>query len=436
MKRYLVPIFLIVFCAISWFSTIKSYKTGSQEFGVLLSKATTAYEKKIYTDAEEYYKRALQKKPKDREALIGLAETYFHLEKYDDAEDTCEKILEDNPRDTEATVLEAKSLMCGGKYSKTVKILSSVEQTEEVKGMILEAKSKYTLKYFKVNFPKNIDVCAPPTLHLSVLEENENTVAYTSKGTRYVHGNLSCLGPVSEDGELFPAVEDNVWCYVDKDGKRKLVPDKEYEFLGPFSSGFAVAKRDGKFGYIDKDFNELAFGFENAYNFKDGYAVIKENGKIKIIDSEFSTVKETNYTGVLADEYGYTNHFGFSVFINDKAYFLSTSLGERISNYSADYIGLPSEEGAPIEYKQGDKYGFINSKTGKVLIEPTYDEAKSFSMGLAPIKAEGKWGFIDESGEEIVSPMFKFATTLSKDGSAWIKNEAGYALLTFKFLSE
>lgn len=444
MKRYLLVVFLVGFCAVSWIFTIKTYSSGSKEFDDLMAAARVSYDKKIYDEAEENYKKALQNRPKSQEALFGLAETYFSMEKYENAVTTCERILEENSENEKAAILEAKSLISGGKYSKSINILSKVEQTDEVKHMILDAKGKYTLRYYKVVFPKNIDVCAPPGLHLSVLQENEKAVAYTSKGTKYAHGEVTYLGPISEDGELFPAVQDGVWCYVDKDGSRKLVPDKEYEFLGPFSSGFAVAKRDGVFGFIDMSFNEHSFGLENAYNFVGDTAIIKENGVIKIVDKEFSIVKETDYTGVVADEYGYTNHLGISVFIKNDLYYLCDSSGESIGGFSADYIGLPAEAnsdnkksgGFLVEYKSEDKFGFVNSKNGKIVIKPKYDDAKAFSQGLAPIKVGEKWGFIDEKGTEIVTPTFNFATTVSERGSAWIKNEAGYALLTFYYLSE
>jgi len=436
LKRYIVPLILVVFCVFSWVYTLKTYTSGSEEYKSLVAAAQVAYEKKIYSEAEEKYKKALNKKPKSIEALYGLAETYFSMEKYDAAASTCEKILEQDSSEEKASLLEAKSMLCGGKYSKTVDILSKMEQTDEIIAMIKEAKGKYTLKYFKVSLPKNFDVCAPPTLHLSIIEENEKTVAYTSKGVKYAHGELTYLGPVSDDGELFPAVQDGVWCYVDKDGNRKLVPDKEYDFLGPFSSGFAVAKRDDVFGYIDTSFNEYEFGYENAYNFKDNLAVVKKKGKISIIGKDFSVIKELDYDGILADEYGYTNHFGVSVFIRENTYYLCTSNGDSIGDFSAEYIGLPAEDGSYVEYEIDGKYGFVDSKTGKIKIKPKYEEAKSFSCGLAPIKVNEKWGFIEEKGTEIVAPTFTFTTVLSERGSAWIKNEAGYALLTFYYLSE
>lgn len=42
------------------------------------------------------------------------------------------------------------------------------------------------------------------------------------------------------------------------------------------------------------------------------------------------------------------------------------------------------------------------------------EQAESFSEGLAAAKSNGKWGFIDKSGEWMVRPAFEFAGTFSE----------------------
>ena len=48
--------------------------------------------------------------------------------------------------------------------------------------------------------------------------------------------------------------------------------------------------------------------------------------------------------------------------------------------------------------KLNDKYGFID-KTGKEVIPIKYDHAYGFSIGLALVKLEGKWFYINPKGE-------------------------------------
>jgi serine/threonine protein kinase len=48
------------------------------------------------------------------------------------------------------------------------------------------------------------------------------------------------------------------------------------------------------------------------------------------------------------------------------------------------------------------KVGFID-KTGKEVIPCKYDDAGTFSEGLAAVEFNGRWGFIDKTGEEVIS---------------------------------
>ena len=436
MKRYFYVSFLVIICVFSWFSVLKSYKSGNAAFETYLAAAESAYDKKIYSEAEINYKKAISKRPSDEKAGFGLASTYYAEEKYKDAAEICENLRTKHGSSKKIALLEAKSLYSGGKYSDSLKILGEMEQDEEIAKMIKEIKSRYSLRYMPIDGYTDFDVCAPLTHHLSVISEKERAAAVNSKGTKVVHGDLARLGAVCEDGNVFPAVSDGVWCFVDWEGKRKSVPDEPLDYLGPLRNGLAVAKDEESYFYVDASFTFKGGTYDAAYNFLNGRAVVSEKGKLKIIDTEFETVSETGFSGVLADPYGYTEHFGVSVFIKDNEFFLCDFSGASIGGFKAEYIGLPMESGAPVEFKSQNLYGFVSSETGKALISPKYEDAGAFCRGLAPVKLDGKWGFIDEKGNEIVPPTFELASPLSKSGTAWIKNEAGFALITFYYLSE
>lgn len=55
--------------------------------------------------------------------------------------------------------------------------------------------------------------------------------------------------------------------------------------------------------------------------------------------------------------------------------------------------------------KIDQKWGFID-KTGATVIKPQYDDAWPFCDGLAKISLNGKWGFIDTKGTLIIEPKF------------------------------
>jgi hypothetical protein len=58
--------------------------------------------------------------------------------------------------------------------------------------------------------------------------------------------------------------------------------------------------------------------------------------------------------------------------------------------------------------KKGKKWGFID-ESGKEVVEPKYDKVWGFQKnGRAGVKKDGKWGFIDENGKEVVKPKYDY----------------------------
>jgi hypothetical protein len=64
--------------------------------------------------------------------------------------------------------------------------------------------------------------------------------------------------------------------------------------------------------------------------------------------------------------------------------------------------------------KAGGKYGFINN-TGKLVVQPQFDDAGKFDDGLAPVSLGGKWGYVDRDGKLAVPPQFELADPFSDD---------------------
>jgi hypothetical protein len=179
--------------------------------------------------------------------------------------------------------------------------------------------------------------------------------------------------------KLFPIKAGDKWGYVDNKGQ--YVINSQFEEAFNFSEGLALFKSsDGKFGFIGEDgkyvINPI---YKDASSFSGGLAaVVMENGKPQFIDKD--------------------NKILFSV---DKA----------------EYCFGFKEGLARVKIK--GKWGFID-KTGKLVINPIYEDAQDFRDGLAAVakkdekKDEITWGYIDKSGS--VKINFQFV----KDKDKWL----------------
>ncbi|MCR5423201.1 MAG: WG repeat-containing protein [Bacteroidales bacterium] len=163
------------------------------------------------------------------------------------------------------------------------------------------------------------------------------------------------------------------------------------------------AEQDGEWGYIDMDGHYVVNPqFLAACQFADNglAAVCAPNGKWGFVDKKGKYVVAAKYKCVTR-------------FSNDLA--LVTASGEHIS--CIDETGrvifvLPQAEeacafsdGLALFRDNKGKCGYVN-QMGKVVINPEYDAAMSFSEGLAAVKKGKKWGFVDTHGDMVIHPQF------------------------------
>ena len=52
--------------------------------------------------------------------------------------------------------------------------------------------------------------------------------------------------------------------------------------------------------------------------------------------------------------------------------------------------------------------------TYEVVISPQYEEVGRFNEGYAPVKIDGKWGYINESNDLVVQPKYDWAGKVSE----------------------
>ena len=87
------------------------------------------------------------------------------------------------------------------------------------------------------------------------------------------------------------------------------------------------------------------------------------------------------------------------------------------------------KEGLAAVQKDG-KLGYINTK-GEQIIECKFDDACCFKEGLASVQKDGKWGYINTKGEQAIECKFDHAYDFS-EGFAWVEKDGKWGYINTK----
>ena len=140
---------------------------------------------------------------------------------------------------------------------------------------------------------------------------------------------------------------------------------------------------------------------ESAYPFSDGMAKVSTGGKYGFIDKTGKIVIEPRYSDAKDFAEGY-------VPVKENKWYYIDKTGKKLSSLEFEQANVFSEGLASV--KINGKYGFIN-KSGEIVIKPQFDEAYAYGLnmfkdGLALINANGKFGFIDKSGSMVIKTQY------------------------------
>lgn len=216
-------------------------------------------------------------------------------------------------------------------------------------------------------------------------------IVATSMKLLYLPGNL----------KLVMDKNDNWYGYVDENDELRI--DYKYWTASSFDkeSQLAIVSIAGSFGVIDKADNQILKikydSITRSYDLfiielDEKYGIANNSGKI-IVKPEYDSIYVHESGLIIAGEIvgekeniSVLNHDGKKV--NNKKY------DEALYYFHRDYsqgIGIVID----------GKLGFIN-KDGEEIIKPIYDDGKYMRYGLFALQKDDKFGLIDMNGKEIL----------------------------------
>lgn len=429
MKNYrgLVPIVLVFLLAISIFSYIRNIDTENTEYNTYISQGDQYYNDKLYVKAiNEYAKAQAMKDSVDVDKKVADC---YEIQKLDlETKNLYESILNKYPKNIKAYEYAMEYFMRIEDYTS----IYSINETM-VKRKLSSDTTKEIIESVRYSFylesTDYVDVGEYISNYCTVKAESGFIGLLNIKGNHVIPSRYQQMGNYMS--EAIPVITTDEECFfVDINGNRTLNFNGEgaAEELGTITDGKYWVKMNDTYAYYDLDGQRLSEDYQMATNFNGDYAVVQKDDRWIIINDNFEQVSSESYADIIIDSNGYAIRKGL-LFINiqGKGYQLANQKGEIITEEYFDDARLMID-GTYAAVKKNEKWGFIDTE-GKYIVEPEYEEAKSFSNGLAAIKKEDKWGFINEENQIVIEPQYTETRSFNSSFNCFVKVEEKWNLL-------
>lgn len=205
---------------------------------------------------------------------------------------------------------------------------------------------------------------------------------------------------------------------------------KKYDYIGDFSSkDWAMVRKNGKCGFIDKAGNEvIPLTFDNFGNKgwwkSDLYMSACRGNKWGVINQQGELLIPIIYDKISQNIYKDSPIWAVK---DGKQGFIDIN-GHILVPFEYEVLEHDFYNGHPAYAKKNGLYGFIDEQN-KVVVPFKYSATSGFHWDgpYAPVCLNGKYGYIDTSGNEVIPFQYEFANGFHQGFAAVLKNgKVGY----------
>ena len=205
----------------------------------------------------------------------------------------------------------------------------------------------------------------------------------------YEHGFFYDGLALTTDGTFIDTSGNTVW------------GDDSFRVQGLFKNGYAPVRSDDGYGIIDQTGQMVVSAeWDGVGEVSEGMVSVKRDGKWGFINLEGEIIIATQWDSVepFSEGVAMVEHGGFYMYLDNQ--------GRPISNTTWDDARSFSEGLGLVYDAETELYGYVNAQ-GEVAIYPCYTYAENFSDGLALVKWEGDYIFINKEGRQAFDLTFE-----------------------------
>lgn len=418
--RALFPPALTGLLIISVFSTMKNNTESDNKYNDYIKQARDAAAYEIYVDTEADYLEAL-KMNKSLEIYNELAEVYMADNKENEAQDIAKTMVNTFPYEGQAYTLSAQIYMNYEEYSEIYTLYKKYKNKELYDEGLEEIYSDIEWLYELGNQYGEVDTFANGLCAITMGEDGDGTWGYiNSTGKKVIDCKYKYAGPFINDIAPVETVN-NIWYFIDMEGNKKKVLNKLDNVKGIGYVCDAIPVFNGEvWAYYTDDQKLICEGYDEAMAMANGYAAVRKGNSWQLINEKGEGVTDQVYTDIVVDDKGIAYRNSYFAKQNGK-YRMYDIDGNVIGDGVFDNARLfnPGSDYAAVMIN--GKWGFVDA-SGKQVIEPEYEDARSFANGVAAVKKNGKWGYIDKNDEMVIENIFSDARDFNDAGNALVED--------------
>lgn len=425
--KKMMPILLVLIYLLTAFFMVKGRGETAGEYNRLLRDARQFAENGIVSDAIDCYEDALAINP-TAEIYLEAGAVYLDNEEYQSAKKWYNnKLLTEYPNDARVYEYGMTLFLRQEQYSDAFDCYETYQnrglQSEAVEALIDEIYYAYRLsgQYDAVSLFSN-------TTNTAAVQKNGLWGYISASGDRKISYQYTEAGVFSDtavvtdtDGETY---------YIDSDGNRKISM-AQIERANPESGAITQLKRvesnlilagnGSVWSYYDADTLQEQFGdFRDATVITNGVGAVSDaSGKWALISSTGELLTEYQFDQVLADQKETVCRNAAIIVQLNGHFVLVDREGNLLSEQQYDEA-CAFNDATYAAMKRDGKWYFVDDQ-GTEYSLGEFEEAKSFSAGLAAVRQDGLWGYITMDGTMAIECQFEEAEAFNRSGSAFVK---------------
>ena len=419
--KNLVPIGLIVFGFLGCYTRLDDSAAKQRQYDQYLEDARTYREGKIYVDSFASYKSALEMK-NTLNICEEVGDMLLESNKASDIESWGKYMVDTYPKNVEGYEYLIDYYMAHKNYQNCFSYYDITEK-RNLHSDTLTAKINSILYEYDLGLGRYDEIEEYSNGYAVVI--NEGKYGYVDHSGNYnIEPTYQYAGAFGRD---FGPIQDESgeWYYVDNEGNRRMnYPDDlelEVTKLGYIGNGQYAVGNESTVYFANTDGEIVSGPYQDAGAYNEQRAVVKKVDKWYLADLQGNILSD-GYEQFAMDvqRNSYRNGVAFAQ-IQEK-YVMLNGDGKTVTTQKyQDAKCFLDDTYAAVEIN--GLWGFVDNQ-GKVVIEPVYEDALSFSNGFAAVKKDGLWGYINLEGKMVISPVFEDAHSMNANRLCFVKEES------------